>query len=312
MTVTAAPPASRFQGHTLAAAGMILVYALIIGFTDNFVQTIARDGGLWQFHVTRTAMACLIMALAAPLLGLDLRPRNWGAVIGRSLIHGTGMMLYFGCLAFLSVAEVAAGLFTAPIFVLLISRFAYGHRIGPFRIAAVLVGFAGVLLVLGIRPGADIGPAMILPIIAGAFYALGNIATREWCAGESAGTLLIGFFLGLGFLGLIGIAVLAVWHPEVPGGPAGFVLRGLVWPTGPFLFWTFVQAAGSLLGVGFMVRAYQIAEASRVAVFEYVILPMSALWTWALWGEVLSPAAGVGIVLIIAAGVLIAWRSRAE
>ena len=59
-----------------------------------------------------------------------------------------------------------------------------------------------------------------------------------------------------------------------------------------------------------MVKAYQIAEASRVAVFEYVILPMSAFWTWALWGEVLSARAGIGIVLIIVAGLIIALRSR--
>ena len=59
---------------------------------------------------------------------------------------------------------------------------------------------------------------------------------------------------------------------------------------------------------GMMVRAYQIADASRVAVFEYVILPMSALWSFALWGERLSPSAMVGIALIIAAGMVIAAR----
>ena len=134
----------------------------------------------------------------------------------------------------------------------------------------LLAGAYYLLIALGLSLIFSLGG--IVNLAHGAFYALGNIATREWCAGESAGTLLIGFFLGLGFLGLIGIAVLGLWQPEVPGGPAGFVLRGLVWPTGPFLFWTFVQAAGSLLGVGFMVRAYQIAEASRVA--RVVEMPM--------------------------------------
>jgi drug/metabolite transporter (DMT)-like permease len=59
-----------------------------------------------------------------------------------------------------------------------------------------------------------------------------------------------------------------------------------------------------------MVKAYQIAEASRVSVFEYVILPCSAFWTWALWGQVLDPLAGVGIVLIISAGMIIALRGK--
>ncbi|HQY44593.1 MAG TPA: DMT family transporter [Paracoccaceae bacterium] len=309
MTVTpvARPlPANR----TLIAAGFILVYAFIIAFTDNFVRQIAADGGLWQFHATRTAFAVLILAVLAVPLGLRLRPRNGRAVLARSLIHGCTMVIYFGCLAFLSVAEVAAGLFTAPIFVLLISRFVYGHRIGPFRILAVAVGFVGAMLVLGIGPGTAVTPALVLPIVAGALYAMGNIATQEWCEGESAETLLLGFFLALGALGLIGMALLALWQPAVPEGADGFVLRGAVWPTGSFLFWTFVQAAGSLLGVGLMVKSYQIADASRVAVFEYVILPMSAFWTWALWGEVISMQAAVGIVLIFAAGLIIAARSR--
>lgn len=302
--------AAAMKSRTVKAAGFILIYAFIIGFTDNFVRMIAADGGLWQFHATRTLFAFLIIGLVAKPLGLKLRPKRPGAVVARSLIHGCAMVIYFGCLAFLSVAEVAAGLFTAPIFVLLISRFIYGHHIGPFRILAVMVGFAGVMLVLGLGAGAVISPTLVLPIAAGALYALGNIATREWCSGESAETLLMGFFLALGAFGLIGMAILGVWHPDVPAGGDGFVLRGIVWPTGSFLFWTFVQAAGSLLAVGLMVKAYQIAEASRVAVFEYVILPMSALWSWVLWGDLISLQAVVGMGLIFGAGLIIAARGR--
>lgn len=302
--------AAASKSRTVKAAAFILIYAFIIGFTDNFVRMIAADGGLWQFHATRTLFACLIIGLVARPLGLKLRPKRLGAVVARSLIHGCAMVIYFGCLAFLSVAEVAAGLFTAPIFVLLISRFIYGHHIGPFRILAVMVGFVGVMLVLGLGAGAVISPTLMLPIAAGALYALGNVATREWCNGESAETLLMGFFLALGAFGLIGMAILGMWQPDVPAGEDGFVLRGVVWPTGSFLFWTFVQAAGSLLAVGLMVKAYQIAEASRVAVFEYVILPMSAIWSWVLWGDLISLQAVVGMALIFGAGLIIAARGR--
>ncbi|MCV2865391.1 DMT family transporter [Albidovulum sediminicola] len=305
-TLAGTAPANR----TLAAAGAILVYALLIGFTDNFVQHIAADGGLWQFHVMRTVMAFALLGLAAVPLRLRLRPRNWRAVGFRSLVHGSAMVVYFGCLAFLPVAVVAAGLFTAPIFVLLISRLAFGIHIGPFRILAVAVGFLGVMMVLG--PGGDvaIGPATVLPVAAGALYALGNIATRQWCAKESAETMVAGFFAALGCYGVLGLLVLAVWQPEVPAGTEGFILRGAVWPTASFLIWTFIQAGGSLLGVAMMVKAYQMAEASRVAVFEYVILPASALWTWIIWGELLSARAMAGMVLIFLAGLIIALRGR--
>jgi len=294
---------------TLKAAGMILVYAMLIGFTDNYVRVIAEQAGLWQFHATRTAMALLLLALLARPLGLRLRPVNGRAVLARSAIHGLAMVIYFGALAFLPVALVAAGLFTAPIFVLLISRLTYHEVIGPFRVLAVITGFAGVILVLG--PEALQGASLpaILPIVAGALYAMGNIATRKWCPEESAETLLAGFFAALGVIGVLGMVALAVWPIPVPEGTAGFLQRGPLWPGQAFWFWTFVQAAGSLLGVGLMVRAYQIADATRVSVFEYVILPASAVWSWALWGEVLTPVAVLGMGLIVAAGLMIALRS---
>jgi drug/metabolite transporter (DMT)-like permease len=303
---------SSLPDRTLAAAALVLGYAVIIGFTDNYVRVIAEEGGLWQFHATRSVMAWMILLALMVPMGLRLRPRNLRAVVARSAIHGSGMLIYFGALAFLPVALVAAGLFTAPIFVLLISGFAFGHHIGPVRIAAVAVGFLGVVMVLGPQALGGASLAAILPVAAGALYAMGNVATREWCAEETAETLLGGFFLALGVLGAIGMAVLSVWPLDVPEGPAGFVMRGPVWPSGTFLFWTFVQAAGSLLGVGMMIRAYQLADAGRVSVFEYVILPASAAWSWLIWGETLTPLAIAGMVLIAVAGMMIALRARSQ
>ncbi|MCB6178188.1 methyltransferase domain-containing protein [Rhodobacter sp. Har01] len=297
--------------RTLFAAGLILIYATVIGFTDNYVRVIAAEAGLWQFHVTRAVMALALLGLMMPLLGLRLRPVRLRSVVARSAIHGTAMLIYFGALAFLPVAIVAAGLFTAPIFVLLISRFVYGHRIGPIRILAVAAGFLGVILVLGPEALSGASLAAVLPVAAGAMYALGNIATKEWCAEESAETLLAGFFTALGLFGLIGMAVLAVLPVVAPAGPEGFLMRGPVWPSSTFYFWTFIQATGSLLGVGMMIRAYQIADAGRVSVLEYVILPASAFWSWAIWGETLSALAWIGMALIVVAGLMIALRARA-
>ncbi|MCE6960150.1 DMT family transporter [Cereibacter sphaeroides] len=299
------------QERTLAAAGFIMLYAAVIGFTDNYVRVIADEAGLWQFHLTRSVMALAILGVVGLALRLRLRPVSTQAVVARSAIHGMAMLIYFGALAFLPVAQVAAGLFTAPIFVLLISRFVYGERIGPLRVLAVLVGFAGVVLVLGPEATAGGTVAAALPVLAGLLYATGNIATRAWCARESAGTLLGGFFIALGLLGAAGLGVLALVPVAAPPGADGFVMRGYVAPSQDFLFWTFVQAAGSLFGVGMMIRAYQVASATRVSVFEYVILPFSAIWGWLLWSERLSPLAAAGMALIVLAGVVITVGARA-
>jgi drug/metabolite transporter (DMT)-like permease len=201
-------PAEGLPNRTLAAAAAVLGYATLIGYTDNYVRVVAAEAGLWQFHFVRTLMAAAVFFAVAPILGLDLRPKNLRAVAGRSALHGGAMLIYFGCLAFLPVAQVAAGLFTAPIFVLLIARFVYGHPLGPARIAAASVGFLGVIL--AVTPGTDapLGWASVAPIAAGALYAMGNLATREWCQGESAATMTLGFFVALGVAGLLGIVFL--------------------------------------------------------------------------------------------------------
>lgn len=301
------PPA---QDRTTTAAGAILIYALLIAYADNYVRVIAAEAGLWQFHATRAVIAIALIAVVAAVFGRRLRPVSLRAVAARSAVHGIAMLIYFGCLAFLPVAQVAAGLFTAPIFVLLISRFAYGHKIGPVRIAAVAIGFVGVVLVLGPTAMSGASWAALLPVVAGALYAMGNVATREWCHQESAETLLTGFFAALGLFGAIGLLVLAVAPVDVPAGAAGFIQRGWVAPSGTFLFWVTVQAVISVVGVGLMITAYQIAEASRVSVFEYIILPASALWGWLIWSEVPTLQAVIGMGLITAAGGMIALRAR--
>jgi drug/metabolite transporter (DMT)-like permease len=291
------------------AAGIILAYGTIIGGLDNVVRIIARDAGLWQFHATRGAIALPILVGVALIVGMRLKPVNPRAVVARSLIHGCAMLIYFGALAFLPVPQVAAGLFTAPIFVLLISRILYGRPIGPIQAVAVATGFLGAMLVLGPQAVQDASIVSLLPVAAGAMYAMGNIATRDWCGEETAGTLLFGFFAALMLFGLIGMAWLG-FRPHIPAeGAAGFLLRGYVSPTQTFLGLSALQGVGSLVAIGLMIRAYQMANVVRVSVFEYVLLPTSAGWGWVIWNEVPTLTAIFGMGLIVVAGVLIAFAA---
>lgn len=303
------------KGNTMAAApdrifaalGMIVVYAAVIGFADNFVRVVAAEAGLWQFHAMRSAFALPLIVLIALALRHHIWPRNLRAVAARSTIHGVAMLVYFGALAYLPVAVVAAGLFTAPLFVLLISRVLYDDPISAVQVMAVVMGFGGVILLLGPSAMAGASVAALLPMLAGALYAMGNIATRRWCAGESAETLLAGFFAALCVMGVTGLLALTLMPQPVPDGTAGFILRGWVAPAGVFLFWTVVQAAISVVGVGLMIRAYQIAPAPTVSVFEYIILPTSAIWGLIIWDETLSLTAIIGMALIALAGAVIAF-----
>jgi len=297
-------------GNRVPEAAALVVGAMaLLGFADNFVRVIAEDAGLWQFHLVRSLMAMPLLWLLARATGGSLVPRRTGRVLARSVFNAAAMFLYFGSLAFMPIGVALAGLFTAPIFVLVIMVAAYGQRIGPVRIAAVALGFAGILMV--IRPGAEgLTPLALMPAAAGLFYAVSNIATRAWCAGEGAVTLTAWYFLMMLLASAAALAVVAVAAPAAPPGPEGFLTRGWVAPTGRFLFWTGVQAVASVVAIAMAVRGYQLAEASYVSVFEYALLVFAAGWAWVIFAEAPDGLALAGMAAIVLAGVAIALRSR--
>lgn len=284
-----------------AALAMVGAMALV-GAVDTTVVEIAQVMSVWQFFAVRTALAAPLIVLIAWAIGMSLRPVSWRAVILRSALIAAAMVLYFGALGFVPIAQALAGLFTAPIFVLLITVFVQGKRIGIWRILAVGIGFLGVILVL--EPGSEgFHPAMAIPLLGGLLYASGSVITRTLCAHETTLTLLLGMFVGQAVFGLIGMAL-------VPGGE-DFITRAVTWDLGPVAHWIVAQAVLSLVGVGLIIWAYQNGEASHVTVFEYTIFIFGPLVAFLAFGQTVGPVALIGIACIAAAGTIIALRSGA-
>ena len=297
------------QNRPLAAAGAILTGMAIISVIDQFLRVIAADSSLWTFHLIRSVMMWGLALAYVVWRGTPLRVVSWRGMVFRSVFLSSAMMIYFGALAFMPVAQAAAGLFTSPIWVLVFSVVFFGLRIGVWRVLAVGLGFVGILAVLSPDP-ATVGPLTFVPVLAGAFYAIAMISTREWCPEEGSLEMTLAGFTAMWLWGLVGVIVVGLVGPEAPAGADGFVMRGWVWPTAEVWFWLWVQAAGSLVAVMFLTRAYQLAEASYVGVFEYALLGFSALFGWLVWGEVLGWVGLIGIAMIAAGGVIIALRSR--
>lgn len=282
----------------------------MIGVIDNFIVRLAENIGLWQFHVVRSSMMLPIVWLMSVVgLGQFGAQRAW-AVAVRSLLIATAMLFYFSALALMPIAQALAGLFTSPIFILLITGFGMRQKIGPWRILAVAIGFAGILFVLQPDPQ-DFDWKILIPVIGGFFYALAAIATRSLCDGESTVALLGGMTIALGLMGVAGVAVLHFFPLDSVEGPAGFVTRGWVWPMGDAVFWVVVQAVGSVTAVFMLIKAYQLGEASYVAVFEYSVMIFGPVFAWAVLGQGLGIWQIVGIALIALAGSIIAIRSKA-
>lgn len=281
----------------------------VIGFIDNFVVVLAQDGGLWQFHAVRAALAVSLMLFAARILGATVRPKRLRNVAIRSAFVAASMLIYFGCLAVLPIGVVLSGLFTSPAFVLLISICVLHQSVGWARWLAVGLGFAGTLLVIQPDPG-NLQWLVFLPVLAGALYGAGAVATRTLCEDETTLTLLVGFFTTLGLFGVVGLAALAILQPDVPAGTSGFALRGWVPLTAELMGLIALQAVGSILGIGLIIRGYQIGDVSHVAVFEFSVLVFASVWAFVLFGDRVNSLAIAGMGLIIVSGSIIALRSR--
>ncbi len=296
----------------LFGAAMIVGGMMMIGFIDNFVQVFADHAGLWQFHFLRSAIAVPTIFLVAWLLRLRLRPISWRGAMLRTMLIAASMLLYFGSLPMAPIAQVGAGLFTSPIWVLIFSALFFRTPIGPRRILAVAVGFSGAMLIL--RPW-ETGFTIwaVIPIIAGALYALAMIATRRFCADEPTLGLNLLFFCTLGVAGLAGISVLQIAPQPGLAADTGFIFQGWVWPI-PLEAWGLLamQAFGSIICVLMLTKGYQSAETSSVILFEYTFLISASVTAWMIFGETLDQLTLAGMMLIVGAGAFIAMRSAKD
>ncbi|MDE1130284.1 MAG: DMT family transporter [Ascidiaceihabitans sp.] len=307
--MNAIPTPSEIQTRPMAAALCMIGAMVLLGFVDNFVATVAEEISIWQFLAVRASMAIPLICLMS-MMGLGtMRPKRFWAVAVRSLLTATGLMLYFGSLAFMPIAQSLAGLFTSPIFVLLISAFVLKQTIGKWRVIAVAIGFSGILLVLGIQDGAP-GWIMMMPVAGGLIYATGSMATRILCSEESTISMLAGIMIVQFIIGTLALVGLTIWAPVVPDGADGFLLRGLVWPIETVFPYIAMQAVISVAGVFLLIRAYQWGEASQVSVLEYSIMIFGPFFAWLLMGQSITPMMMAGIALIMVAGWIIAVRSK--
>lgn len=281
---------------------------VVIALVDNFVGRLAETVSLWQFFIVRMFMTFPIIYLMSRVGMGTIRPKNLWRVMVRGALVAMAMVFYFGSLAFVPISQALAGLFTSPIFVLLISVFLLGKPVGKWRIIAVLVGFAGILIVTG-ASFASMGMTSLLPLAGGLFYAFGVVATRELCADEGTLPMVWSMYVMQGVYAVFALIGLWIFDPIVPAGADGFLLRSWVADMSPAMWIIIAQAVGSTIGVFFIVKAYQAAEASYAAVFEYSVFVFGPLFAYFLWGQGITSTEVIGIMLISLAGIIIAFRS---
>ncbi|MEO0357507.1 MAG: DMT family transporter [Pseudomonadota bacterium] len=290
--------------NSVASIFFMVTGMAILGFIDNVVVLLRDDVGLWQFHLTRSAIAVPVVLALGIALGWRVWPQRFWWVFARSLFLAGAMVIYFGSLGYFLIAAVAAGLFTSPILVMFIDAVWSRRKIGPIRLGAAVLGFAGAMMVLAPDTG-QIGWANLMPIAGGLLYAFGSVSTRKWCEGESAVSLLWIYMAQMMVIGAV-----ALFYIEVSGGAGdGFLTRGWVWPSSLSWWLILAQALFSLVGIGFIMQAYLIGEVTYITIFEYAMLIFASIAAYFMFGQAVGPLALTGMAIIIVTGIVIAVRS---
>jgi len=218
------------------------------------------------------------------------------------------MFFFFAGAPFLSVAQMAAGLYTYPLFVSLLAGPLLGEHIGRWRIAALIIGAGGALLVL--NPfSSSFSSVQLMPVAAGFFYACTILILRRDCRKENTLALTFAVAVILIICGLTGITVLSLFPPSseiIEAMP--FVAIG--WPklSVALLFALFFCSFLNLSGNICLARAYQTADSSWLAPLDFSYLLFAAIWGRFVFDHWPTSQALTGMILIATAGMVTAWR----
>lgn len=288
------------------------VLCVLVGMTffvgqDALMKTLLGPYTIWVLMAVRGCAAIIVLVPLILFLGGKHRLLTplWPIHLLRGSLFAVGFSLFYSAFPFMGLAEVSTIFFAAPLITALAATVFLGESIGPHRMAALVIGFAGVLVAMS--PGGDaFNTVAILPLLCAVMYSAGQIMVRH--LGDRETTLTTGLYT------IVSSSILVLpigWclNQFLPASDE-FAHIGWHFPTGVGEEWPDIALLGLVGMVGYLLlsRAYQIAPASLVAPFDYSYLPMAALIAWLLWSEVPGQNTVIGMVLIIASGLYLGYR----
>ena len=278
----------------MTGSGGIALYSLgvlLFALNDALGKWLVGTYGVGEILALRSlgAAAVLVPLVLARRPDLDIRDQWRLHALRLACMAGDSFSFYYATRS-LPLADVMCFYLAAPLIITTLSALVLGERVGAFRWAAVLAGFAGVVIAL--RPtGAAVSPAALVALFGATAFA-GAITTTRGLRRTDWLTLTAWQYLGTGLFG----AALA---------PAG-------WTTPP-AFDVLLMALVGAVSMGCFVcitRALSMAPASLLAPFQYASIVWAAVLGFAIWGDVPGPSVVLGSLIIVASGLVVFARER--
>jgi drug/metabolite transporter (DMT)-like permease len=283
-----------------ASRQLLHVVLWMIGTLLSFCVMAVAIRALWgpltimEILTVRAAIGLAIVGIAAavrPDLRHTITRRRLGLHVLRNSIHFGSQYLWAMSLVLLPLATVFALEFTMPAWTILLAPLLLGEHMTQSRVGAVILGLAGVFVIL--RPGIEsFQPAALLVLAAAFGYAAQNIATKKLTSTESTFAIVfwmnvIQLVLALLFAGPLFVGKVELGHiPAILGlGCAG-------------VFAHFCLS-----------NAFRAGDASVVVPLDFMRIPLIAVVGWWLYGESLDVYVFAGAGLIITG---IVWNLRSE
>jgi drug/metabolite transporter (DMT)-like permease len=288
--------------HPLKAIALKVLSALLFAVMSALVRFLGAKYSVGQIVFFRAAFAVvpvlLIYAWRSELAAAVRTVRPAGH-LGRGIMSILSMFCNFSALARLPIVDATAISFAAPLITVALAAILLRERVRIYRWSAVIVGFAGILVMLApyfdpaLRVGTPESTAGLVFAIVGAISSAASvIQTRRLTQTETTSSIVFYFSL------ICAAAGLATW-------PFGWLAPA--WPELAAL--ATIGLCGGLAHI-FLTESYRLAPASLVAPFDYT----SMLWVFLLgyffFNELPSVYVFVGAIIIVGAGLFVIWRER--
>jgi drug/metabolite transporter (DMT)-like permease len=215
-----------------------------------------------------------------------LKTEHFRLQLFRSVAGSSCQLLFFMAVRSTPLLDSVLLSNSAPLFIPLVVYVWFGKTVRPLVWVSLMIGLAGIVLI--IKPGPQMfeNPASLLALTAGLFSALALVATNKLTDTEPPIRIL---FYNFGLSTLL-LAPLCIWAWKPLTEKQWFLLLGV---------------GGSYAATQYLIiLAYRYASASELSPFNYTVVIFSGLLGWWFFGNVPDILAIVGTVLICAGGIL--------